>query len=69
MELRKAWFPILLATIWVVLAAAALTSFANFAGATARPAEVAQKERAQKQAAGRRPAGRFVAARSHAIAG
>ena len=68
MELRKAWFPILLATIWMVLAASALTDFAGFAAATARPAVVTQKAPpARRVAAGRRPAGRSVSVREAAV--
>ena len=59
MELRKAWFPILLAIVWMVVCAAALTDFANFANATSAPAPVARRERVIKTGAqGRRPAGR-----------
>ena len=62
MELRRVWFPILLALVWMVVCAAALTDFANFSAATRAPARVAQKERVIKAGAqGRRPAGRAPA--------
>jgi hypothetical protein len=57
MELRRIWFPILLAAVWVVLAAATLAAFAGFAGATAPGAAVARLEQPTRHApVGRRPA-------------
>jgi len=34
MELRKVWFPLVLAAFWVVFSAVALNNFATFSGTT-----------------------------------
>ena len=45
MGLRKLWFPIALAILWVAVAALAMVDFANFAAATQPRRTVAKQER------------------------
>lgn len=56
MELRKAWFPLVLAAVWVVICAAVLIDFAQFNAATSTAAAPVAKVQpgAKLSAAGRR---------------
>ncbi|HTO99319.1 MAG TPA: hypothetical protein VMK66_19865 [Myxococcales bacterium] len=45
MGLRKLWFPIALAILWVAVAALAMVDFANFAATTQPRRPVAKQER------------------------
>jgi beta-lactamase regulating signal transducer with metallopeptidase domain len=56
MELRKNWFPLVLAAIWMVLCAAVLIDFAKFTAATGADEGAVAKVQsgAKHQIAGRR---------------
>ncbi len=57
MELRKIWFPIVVAAIWVFISAATLIGFAGFSGTTraaAQKAELAQRRGGHSSVQGRR---------------
>lgn len=45
MDLRKHWFPIALAILWVAMAAMAIVDFASFAATTQPRRAVAKQER------------------------
>jgi hypothetical protein len=45
MGLRKLWFPIALAILWVAMAALAMVDFANFSATTRPHRAVAKQER------------------------
>ncbi len=55
MELRKVWFPMLVAAIWVVFSAITLSGFAAFSGAArAQQVRLEQPRSAGHSAEGRR---------------
>ncbi len=56
MGLRKHWFPIALAILWVVMAAMAIADFASFAAATQPHKVVAKQERPLHSTTAGRPA-------------
>ena len=48
MELKKIWFPLVLAAAWVVLSAVTLSGFASFSGAArAQQASLAREDAAK----------------------
>jgi hypothetical protein len=56
MELKKIWFPLVVAAIWVLISAVTLSGFAGFSGTTraAHNAELAQRRAAHSHVEGRR---------------
>ncbi len=53
MELKRLWFPLVVAAVWVVLCAATLSGFASFSG-TARAQQASARAEVAPHAEGRR---------------
>jgi hypothetical protein len=60
MELKKMWFPLLAAAVWVVLCAMTLSGFASFSGTARAQRETPVQEHSASHAEGRRMPGSLL---------